>query len=461
MALLGSSAINTPTSGLTPTYINSLIKEALDAQRQPINSLTAQKDQLNIRKAVYSDLKSKLLTLETIIDDLTNTDGNSVFDARTATSSDSDMLTATANSEAARGNYTISISNLAEAHRVRSDQQSDDSEPLNLSGSFTINGKSIAVDTGDSLDDIMSSINNAQYEDGKEVIATIVDNYLVLEAASTGTDNQITASDTSGNVLSSLGIINGGSFKNTLQSAENASFTVNGIQIARQSNTSLDDVIDGVTLNLLSETDATVKLVVTPDYTGIRAKISAFVTNFNSTVSYLTAKTRTTADQEKQIYSRAVLSGDTIFSRLKADLVVAVRQQTTLEPQPDDPLYLEDIGISVGNKLDISLNTNTLNSALESNFDGVMRLFDGVMDRFLYILEPFTTENRNTLDLYTDSVNTKVENIENRIERMEKLIKAKEELLIKQYGLLYLQNIEFNQQQFGMLDIYSNFSIRA
>ncbi len=454
--------------GLSATYINQLIQQTLSAQRQPIYALTAQKDQLNVKKAVYSDLKNMLQSLGSIIDDLTSDDDSSVFDNRTATSSDNSVVTATAASEATSGTYDIVVDNLAQAQMVRSDQQSSNSESLNLSGTFTLNDVNIEVETDDSLADIAEAINDAEYADGDEVTATIVDNHLVIEAASTGISNQLSASDQTGTVLSTLGVLDSGSFKTTLQAAEDASFTVNDISITRSSNTDLDDVITGVTLNLLSETEgdetAESELVVAPNSAAVRAKTTAFVNYFNSTISYLTAKTKTTGDQEKQTYSRGILTGETVFSQLKANLVIAAGQQTTLEPEsPGDPTFLSDIGITLGDGMKISLDTDELNSMLESNFDGVAHLLNGIMNRFEYILEPFTTTNTtsNTLDLYTESIKTRVDNIDTRIEGIEAALVKKEDRLITQYSSLYMQNIQFTQQQYGMLGIYSNFSMKA
>ena len=66
MALLGSSSSSSSNMGLTPSYINNLIRETMNAQRQPIYTLTAQKDQLNVKKGVYADLKNSLMTLRLI-----------------------------------------------------------------------------------------------------------------------------------------------------------------------------------------------------------------------------------------------------------------------------------------------------------------------------------------------------------------------------------------------------------
>jgi len=460
MALIGSSASSTTSSGsLTTTFLNSLINVTIAAQRQPITDLNSKKDQLNIKKAIYSDLKTKLSTLNSIIGDLKSNSASTVFDNKTATSNNSSKLTATATSCAANGTYTITISDLAKAHRIRSDQQPSATEALNLGGTFTLNGKNITVNTTDTLQDIVNTINNTEFDEGKGVSASIVNKYLVIEAKATGEDNKITASDTSGTVLANLGILDGGNFKTTLQDALNASFTVNGINATRASNTGLSDVIDGVTLNLANKTEGTdtVTLTVQTDYTSIKAKVNAFVSNLNSTLNYLETKTRTVADPGNKTYTRGALTGDTIFTSLRMNLFSKLRTHVT-GSEEGDPEYLSDVGVTVGNGLALSLDTSKLDSAVGSNLNGVIKLFDGVMDQFKSILDPFVNSNSssNTLDLYSNSVDTKIQNITKRVQTMETALSKKEEALTKQYSAIYIQNIEFTSQQYSLFSgLYS------
>ncbi|MBD3184882.1 flagellar filament capping protein FliD [Candidatus Poribacteria bacterium] len=459
MALIGSSGTTTAQNGLSATYLNTIIKETINAGRKPINTLSSQKNQLGVKKAIYNDLKNKLLTFKGVMEDLTSDHSDTVFDNMKTISSDTGVLTASATSEAINGSYTISVNNLAESHMVHSDQQASSSEALGFSGTFTINDVSIDITTEDSLADIVEAINMAEYEDGEEVTATIVDNYLILESSSTGVSNSIIASDDTGDVLSSLGVLDGGNFKNTLQEAEDASFTVNGISITRSSNTEIDDVIQGVTLDLKGEgTD--IELDVSTNYTDIQVKIAAFKNNLNDVIGYLGAKLKTTINEKNNTYTRGALAGETVFSRLRMDLIGALRTHVTASVE-GDPQYLEDIGLTVGSGLSINLDESTLLSTLESNFDGVVNLFDQVMDNFLNILEPFTTQSSssNTLDVYINSVDTKIDSIDTKIEGIEKSLQYKQDLLIKQYSSLYLQNINFTQQQYSLLGIYSNLNI--
>jgi len=63
------------------------------------------------------------------------------------------------------------------------------------------------------------------------------------------------------------------------------------------------------------------------------------------------------------------------------------------------------------------------------------------------------------LDLYSSAIETKMENIDTRVERMEKMILVREEMLINQYSGLYLQSLQLQSDQQGMLSIYASLSM--
>ncbi len=322
-SILGQSSI-----GISMSQINSLISQTINSQRQPINTLKTQKDQLTIKAAMYSDIKSMLSTLNTIINDLESSGSNYVFNKMTATSSNSSIITASAESSAAKSTYTITVSELATAHRIRSDQQSG---TLSLTGTFTLNDKTITV-TNATLEDIRDAINNTQFAEGKKLSASIVSNTLFINATSTGASNQITFSDPD-DILYNIGILkdtdsdgHGDEFKNELQTAKDSLFTVNGIAMNSEKNNDVTiSGVNGVTINLLGKTEEEITLTVQPDYTAIRAKINAFINNFNEVINYLKAKTTTTVDQKNNVYTRGALVGDTIFNALRTDLILATR----------------------------------------------------------------------------------------------------------------------------------------
>ncbi len=358
-SILGQSSI-----GISMSQINSLISQTINSQRQPINTLKTQKNQLDIKAAMYSDIKSMLSTFNTIINDLESSGSNYVFNKMTASSSNNSILSATATSSAAKSTYTITVNDLASIHKIRSDQQSG---TLSLTGTFTLNDRAITVENA-TLEDIRDIINNTQFAEGKKLSASIVSNTLFINANSTGASNQITFSDPD-DILYNIGILkdtdldgHGDAFKTELQAAKDATFTVNGIAMSSDKNKEITiDGVSGVTINLLGKTEEAVTLTVQPDFTTMRAKINAFISNFNDVINYLKSKTTTTVDQKNNVYTRGALVGDTIFNALRTDLVLATRTSV------NKTLFSIESGV---NELKTELDNSMVSENLRSIFAG-------------------------------------------------------------------------------------------
>ncbi|HEY64315.1 MAG TPA: flagellar filament capping protein FliD [Caldilineae bacterium] len=572
---------------LSVDYLDALVTQAMAYYQRSYELIQAQRDQLNTTRSLYTELQTKLNSLDSLAESLA-AGSASVFNNKTVTisntgSSDTDVVTATASSSAVTGTYSISIQTLAKAHRVQSEQQLYIDQPLGLSGTFVIGGlenravsnKSIVantvddfgvgsaiasgqkelgsgtyyvevrdnngtwefrlvdedghaisiadvndasnftsgwqsldavagqtydtgrgltitfgsgsytagtrgngaasvrydaqgvivtVETDDTLVDIASAINNGTYAEGNEVTATIVDGYLVLTAANTGTRHQLIASDITGTVLSGsgsngLGILGDGGtgdvdpsdgFKVTLQQAVDASFTVNGISITRQSNTGLTDVISGVTLNLLAEgNDATADLTVESDTESITNAINDFLSQFNDLMSYLKAQTDTVSTASGT-YTRGGLASEPTFYRLRLSLI-----SDLISPvdglSADDPTSLSQIGITFDADLNLVISDSAaLDQALASNLQGVANLFDALMDRIASRLDPFTRTVNSLMDQLIANIDDQIEDVNDSLARMQERMQLQEASLRAQYAALFEQIYAANATQFTL-----------
>ena len=77
------------------------------------------------------------------------------------------------------------------------------------------------------------------------------------------------------------------SIKREVIAGEDATLLIDGVQITSASNT-VDDVIAGITLNLLNENDTTtVTLNVDRDIDSIKSNIEDFVSKYNEAINYI------------------------------------------------------------------------------------------------------------------------------------------------------------------------------
>ena len=190
-------------SGLNTT---ALISNLLRFNQQRINLLnqTVQKD--STQQAAFQGIQSRLQTLQSDASQLALPQG-SVFDNKTVTSSNSDLVTAAAGSGAQTGVTSLRVLSLAQSDQLAS-QGFEDPGTLITQGTFQIQSGSksatLTIDsTNNTLSGLAAAINNA----GIGISATIVNTgssdprtqpyRLMLTSGSTGTANaiQITNND--------------------------------------------------------------------------------------------------------------------------------------------------------------------------------------------------------------------------------------------------------------------------
>lgn len=153
-------------------------------------------------------------------------------------------------------------------------------------GIFTINGVSIYVDPAvDSLNSVISKINNSgagvtiSYEQSRDKIHIVSNNGIdKIRFGST--------SDTS-NFLEALNLTNNTTVEKSLGYAgQNAIVNVDGINYVRNKNT-IDDIIEGVTLNIKSSSVQPVTLDVSVDTTKAVEYMATFIKHYNELIERL------------------------------------------------------------------------------------------------------------------------------------------------------------------------------
>lgn len=160
-------------SALDSSFV-SLINNVLTVERQPLVRLTQRRDDIQVQKAIYSDLRRMLDELESSAKSLRTGDpfyalneGRGVKVSNVA--SGSTVMTATAGSSAAPGNYNISNIVLAKEHRVFSQRQTYANQALGYTGSFVVGGAADAALTANAggADDAVESITTSAVAAGQ------------------------------------------------------------------------------------------------------------------------------------------------------------------------------------------------------------------------------------------------------------------------------------------------------
>src|SRR5690606_19353066 len=258
---------------------DTLIEQLMAIERRPLVLMQERKTTLEKQRDAWRDVNTRLNNLRDRMAELSRL---SLFERRAVTSSDAGVATATANRDAAEATYRIEVVQLAQAHRVASQRITNTAELQNEAGKITVGGECrvFAFKEGDTVQTLADKINEADFG----VAARIIDGHLIIEAKESGVGHQLSFS---GRLFQKLGIIDESCQlveKNVLQKAQDAIFKVEGLCIIRSSNT-VDDLIEGVTLQLKGVGETT--LEIRRDVDAVVDAVRRFVEQYNSTMSFI------------------------------------------------------------------------------------------------------------------------------------------------------------------------------
>jgi len=233
-------------SGLaTGLDTDSIVSEIMALERAPIDRIEAKKTAQTERLNAFAQFKSKLDDLKSAVGDMSLT---SQIRSTKVSLSSSDTISAETES-GALGSYNISVAQLSQVQKSVSDAYSSKSEAIFGTGTITINGTNITVNSdNNSLAGLMESIN--EKSDTTGVTASIINDgssgspfHLVLTGADAATSFTVTSDlkDASEAPIA---------FNTTdVQQAQQAVAFIDGIKVVSDTNT-ISDAISGVTLNL-------------------------------------------------------------------------------------------------------------------------------------------------------------------------------------------------------------------
>jgi len=280
---------------------DSIVTKLMQIEQTAVSRLQKQQSQIQTRQNALSALKARLSSLSSAASALNS---SSAFDTVSANSSDTSVATVTASAGALAGNYKLTVSKLAQSHKVGSAAQTSATQALGLSaGTIVINGKGVSITESDSLTAIATKINSAN----AGVTASIIDGgsgsaYLTLTSNTSGAAGRIQISDLSGSIArTGLGLISGAT---TYRETITGGVTSIGFSDA---NTKLGTLLGAA--NVGSKTFSLNGTDITVDFDN--ATLADVATAINNSGSGATASVRTVTSNGVTTY-KLDLSGVTI-----------------------------------------------------------------------------------------------------------------------------------------------------
>jgi flagellar hook-associated protein 2 len=359
----GTSFISGLSSGID---WSSIVNQLIAVDQQSVTLVSNQQSDYQAKLQAWQSFNTQLLSLKTAADGLKDPDNFNVFKTVMSTDNPSvkaeDLISASADTSAIPDNYTIQVVKLATAQKLSSNTFTDATSPVggSYAGDIVINGKTLTVSATDTLADVADNINNLNAGVTASVLNfSTTDHRLIITSTSTGAQGISITNDLF-------------HWKdNKIVLGQDASLNIDGVTVTKSTNT-INDVITGVTLNLLNADNGstTINLGVTRDTDTIKKNIQTFVADYNNVMSYINKQssydttTKTTG---------GILFGDGTLASVKSDLTSILTQPVWGVNSQFSILGL--VGINLDAKGQLSVDDTTLTNFLQNNFNDVMSLF--------------------------------------------------------------------------------------
>ena len=414
-------------------YINALgagasfdtkkIVEALvEAERAPARALIQRK--ADEGEAKITGLASADSILNKFKVSAQNLNDARDFNTYSINNSQTNAFTATANSTARAGTNSITVNQIAQEQRSISNGFDTSNTAINdgsaIELSLTVGGATQTINVvNTSLEGTVAAINAADLGVRAELVNT---------GAASG-NYQIQLVGESG-AAKSFSMISSDSSLNfsTLQTATDANLNVNGIDFTRSTN-SINDIIGGVTLNLLGTTEGAATLGVNQNNQFAKANIVDFVASYNEVRTQMKELMSSEAD--------GPLAGDSIIRSLERNLRNAMT--STSSTPGTNVRNLTDMGISINRYGVLELDEQKLDQALGSNYADVIKVFSadtndqsssstqaaGIAGDISKLIDDMTssqgyfTTQKNRLNEDAAKYNTELSELEERMEKVE------------------------------------------
>jgi flagellar hook-associated protein 2 len=395
MAVDYLSAINKQGSGLNITQI---VDSIVQAETAPIASRIQKNiDDKNAVISGYALIAAELDKMKQYADTAKGSTAFSVnSDSSAVTVNVSDQSLATA------FDASITVSSLASSQTLEFSGFSSKTAAINK-GTINIdfgswNGSTFTTnDTKTTQSVVISDSNNTLSGLATALSAVSGVNATVIDKGD-GTFSLVVNSDTGANNALRLGVSEDSSdpglaafdtssnnASKQVVAAQDASLTVNGVQITRASNT-ITDLIDGYEFKLNTTTSSTASVIASIDSDLAYSTVKGFVDMFNSVNTTLDNLTNNGVDGTE----KGALARDVVVSGIKRNIRSLVTD--ALPGFEDNPRYISELGIRTERDGSLSLSEDDF----KENFSREPILFDVMVNSLARTNNPLVTASHTS-----------------------------------------------------------------
>jgi len=327
-----------------------------------IDTLKAQQSTIADKQAKFAQLQGLLFDLQSKANVLGRSAG-SAFDIRKATSSDDTSVTVAAGTAAIPGTYNITVAALAKSNQIASAGFADPNATIKT-GTLTLQvgtGTATTVTIGNqnnTLQGLADAVNAA----GGDVYASIINDgtggspyRLLISSSKTGAANTIA-------VTNNLTVGTGAAIdpaNTVVQAAADAQVSLgSGLTVSSATN-QINNLIPGTTLNLVkADITKSIQIAIKADTDGVVKSAQDFVDSYNAVQNFIVDQTQYNASTQ----TAGALLGNRDVANLANDLASSLT--ATVPGTSAGANRLSSVGLSIGEKGKLTLNSSKLNQAL-------------------------------------------------------------------------------------------------
>ena len=428
--------------------VATTVQQLVTAASAPETEWQNEQQSIASAEGVVNQINSDLSTLLTSVNELQDSGGS--LQSVSATSGNSNIVTATATNGAALATHVITVNNLASTASYYSAESGLSDSSTVGSGSFDITtsaGTATIPLNNQTLSQLAQSINNTTVNGASlgvtaSVVTDSAGEHLVIVAKSSGAAGAFTVDDSND---PSLSMTQGGQ-------GLDASINIDGIPFSSATDT-VSGAITGVTLQLQSAAPGQqVQIQTQADTQAAAQAVNDFVSAYNTVIQELNQQFTVTQNS----------GGSNTTNPLESDPTARLVQQQLMnyvaQSFGTDSTYntLGSLGISMNDDGTLTVDSTQLNTALSNDYSGVLNFFQGTSGFATGLstqLTQLTDPTQGAFYLDLQGMQSTYNSLQDQINDFQTYIASQQQMWLTQYTNLNVTLLQwpFQQQEMDAL----------